>query len=107
METVLVVGHNPAMAELTSLLADGEGSRGARARWRRASSTSGLAVLRYAGAWDDLDARLVRASTASTSAAAERRRVRSATATAPAPGVRCRCPPSGHASYAAGHDADA
>jgi phosphohistidine phosphatase len=54
--TVLVVGHNPTTAELTSMLCDGEGSREAHDALARGFATSGLAVLRYAGAWTDLEA---------------------------------------------------
>ncbi len=53
--TVLVVGHNPTMAQLTSLLTDGEGSREAHEALGEGFVTSGLAVLRYAGDWADLD----------------------------------------------------
>lgn len=55
VETVLVVGHNPTMAQLTSLLTDGEGSREAHEALGRGFVTSGLAVLRYSGEWADLD----------------------------------------------------
>lgn len=53
--TVLLVGHNPTMAQLTSLLTDGEGSREAHEALGRGFVTSGLAVLTYAGTWADLD----------------------------------------------------
>ncbi|MFM6848764.1 MAG: SixA phosphatase family protein [Terrabacter sp.] len=53
--TVLVVGHNPTMAQLTSLLTDGEGSREAHDALGAGFVTSGLAVLRYAGEWADID----------------------------------------------------
>ncbi len=55
METVLVIGHNPTMAQLTSLLANGEGSREAHAALADGFVTCGVAVLRYAGPWVDLD----------------------------------------------------
>lgn len=55
METVLVIGHNPTMAQLTSLLANGVGSREAHAALADGFVTSGVAVLRYAGSWADLD----------------------------------------------------
>jgi len=55
MATVLVVGHNPTMAQLTSELTDGEGSREAHEALGQGFVTSGLAVLRYAGEWADLD----------------------------------------------------
>jgi phosphohistidine phosphatase len=53
--TVLVVGHNPTMAQLTSLLTDGQGSHEAHDALAQGFVTSGLAVLRYAGDWADLD----------------------------------------------------
>ena len=53
--TVLVVGHNPTMAQLTSLLTDGEGSREAHDALGEGFVTSGMAVLRYAGEWADID----------------------------------------------------
>ena len=52
---VLVVGHNPTMANLTSLLSDGDGSREAHDALAAGFVTSGLAVLQYAGEWADLD----------------------------------------------------
>jgi phosphohistidine phosphatase len=56
MATVLVVGHNPAMAELTTMLTDGEGSREAHDALAEGFATSGLAVMRYQGEWEDLEA---------------------------------------------------
>ena len=56
MATVLVIGHNPTMAELTSLLADGDGSSPAHEALAGGFKTNGLAVLRYQGAWEDLEA---------------------------------------------------
>ncbi len=53
--TVLVIGHNPTMAELTSLLADGDGSSPAHDALADGFATSGLAVLRYQGDWEDLE----------------------------------------------------
>lgn len=53
--TVLVVGHNPTMANLTSLLTDGEGSTEAHDALGRGFVTSGLAVLSYPGEWADLE----------------------------------------------------
>ncbi|GAA6524692.1 histidine phosphatase family protein [Intrasporangium sp. DVR] len=53
--SVLVVGHNPTMAQLTSLLSDGDGSRQAHEALAAGFATSGVAVLRYAGDWADLD----------------------------------------------------
>lgn len=55
MTTVMVVGHNPSMAQLTSLLSDGDGSREAHEALGRGFATSGVAVLRYVGAWADLE----------------------------------------------------
>lgn len=54
MGTVLVVGHNPTMAQLTSLLSDGDGSRQAHDALGDGFSTSGVAVLRYQGSWENL-----------------------------------------------------
>jgi phosphohistidine phosphatase len=54
MATVLVVGHNPTMAQLASLLTDGDGSREAHEAMGQGFSTCGIAVLRYAGDWADL-----------------------------------------------------
>jgi phosphohistidine phosphatase len=53
--TVLVVGHNPTMAQLTSLLTDGEGSREAHDALGRGFVPGGLAVLQYAGDWTDIE----------------------------------------------------
>lgn len=53
--TVLVIGHNPTMANLTSLLSDGEGSHQAHDALADGFVTSGLAVLRYDGDWADID----------------------------------------------------
>lgn len=53
--TVLVVGHNPTMAQLTSMLTDGEGSLEAHEALGRGFVTGGLAVLSYAGDWTDID----------------------------------------------------
>jgi phosphohistidine phosphatase len=53
--SVMVVGHNPTMAQLTSLLTDGDGSRQAHEALGDGFVTSGIAVLRYAGDWEDLD----------------------------------------------------
>jgi phosphohistidine phosphatase len=55
MTTVLVVGHNPTMAEVASRLTDGQGSSNAHEALGKGFATSGLAVLRYAGDWTDLD----------------------------------------------------
>src|SRR6478752_5315359 len=53
--TVLVVGHNPTTAHLTSILTDGDGSREAHDALAAGFATSGLAVLRYQGEWADLE----------------------------------------------------
>lgn len=53
--SVLVIGHNPTMAQLTSLLTDGDGSRRAHEALAKGFATSGVAVLRYAGDWADID----------------------------------------------------
>ncbi|MGW5238837.1 SixA phosphatase family protein [Monashia sp. NPDC004114] len=55
MATVLVVGHNPTMAHLTTMLTDGEGSREAHDALGRGFVTSGLAILSYPGDWADID----------------------------------------------------
>ncbi len=55
MSTILVVGHNPAMAELTSLLADGEGSSEAHEALSAGFATTGLAVLKCTADWAALE----------------------------------------------------
>lgn len=55
MTTVLVIGHNPTMAEICSRLTDGQGSTAAHEALAQGFVTSGVAVLRYAGDWADLD----------------------------------------------------
>ena len=55
MTTVLVIGHNPTMAEVASRLTDGQGSTMAHEALAKGFATSGLAILRYAGDWTDLD----------------------------------------------------
>ncbi len=54
--SVMVIGHNPTMAELTSRLCDGAGSTEAHDALSRGFETAGVAVLDYAGEWADLDA---------------------------------------------------
>jgi phosphohistidine phosphatase len=54
--TVLVVGHNPTTAHLTSILTEGDGSREAHDALAEGFATSGLAVLRYQGEWADIEA---------------------------------------------------
>jgi len=53
--SVLVIGHNPTIAQLTSMLSDGDGSRAAHEALAAGFATSGVAVLRYAGDWADLE----------------------------------------------------
>lgn len=53
--TVLVVGHNPTMAQTTSLLSDGDGSTPAHEALGDGFVTGGIAVLRYSGDWADLE----------------------------------------------------
>ena len=54
LETVLVVGHAPAMPAIASMLCDGEGSAEAHRAMAEGFPTSGIALLRYAGEWDIL-----------------------------------------------------
>ena len=54
--TVLVIGHNPTAAELTSILSADASSAEAVDAVALGFVTSGLAVLSYAGEWADLDA---------------------------------------------------
>jgi phosphohistidine phosphatase len=54
-QVVLVVGHNPTMASLASGLAEGDGSSQAHECLADGFPTSSLAVLRFAGNWQDLD----------------------------------------------------
>jgi phosphohistidine phosphatase len=53
-QVVLVVGHNPTMAALASGLSDGSGSMAAHDCLAAGFPTSTVAVLRYAGSWDEL-----------------------------------------------------
>ncbi len=53
-DTLMLVGHNPGIAALTSVLADGEGSREAHQALANGFPTSGVAVLRFSGHWSDL-----------------------------------------------------
>lgn len=62
VECVVVVGHNPTMAYLASMLDDGSGDAEAGNALATGFPTSALAVFAYDGAWYDLDpatARLV------------------------------------------------
>ena len=54
-QTVMIVGHNPAIAELALILA-GDGASNAFALLMRGFPPGGLAFLSYPGAWDDLRA---------------------------------------------------
>jgi phosphohistidine phosphatase len=54
LETVLVVGHAPAIPAVASMLSDGEGSAQAHQAMAAGFPTSGIALLRYAGEWDGL-----------------------------------------------------
>ena len=59
---LVVVGHNPTMAQLAQLLDDGEGDPEASNAMARGFPTSAVAVFEYDGPWADLDvtsARLV------------------------------------------------
>jgi phosphohistidine phosphatase len=59
---VVVVGHNPTMAQLAQLLDDGEGDPDASRAMASGFPTSAVAVFEYDGAWAGLDitgARLV------------------------------------------------
>ncbi|MGL5825984.1 MAG: SixA phosphatase family protein [Nocardioides sp.] len=52
--TVLLLGHNPAMAYLAQILADGDGDRAAEEAMIAGFSTSAAAVLEVAGPWSAL-----------------------------------------------------
>jgi phosphohistidine phosphatase len=54
IDSVLVVGHNPTIADLTLGLA-GDGEADALARAAEKYPTGGLATLRYEGSWSALD----------------------------------------------------
>jgi phosphohistidine phosphatase len=55
IRTLVVVGHNPTMASLATLLDDGEGDEEAGNEIAVAFPTSALAVFEYDGDWADLD----------------------------------------------------
>jgi phosphohistidine phosphatase len=55
VDTVIVVGHAPAIPALASMLCDGEGSQEAHQALAEGYPTCGLAVLRFNGEWQDLD----------------------------------------------------
>lgn len=53
--TVLLIGHNPTMAQLVHLLDDGGGEPEVFARVAEDFPTSALAVLEVTGPWDEID----------------------------------------------------
>jgi phosphohistidine phosphatase len=55
IRTLVVVGHNPTMASLVTLLDDGEGDAEAGNEVAIGFPTSAMAVLEYDGDWADLD----------------------------------------------------
>jgi len=55
VESVVMVGHNPTMAYLASLLDDGTGDTDAGNALATGFPTSALAVFAYDGPWSDLD----------------------------------------------------
>ena len=55
IRTLVVVGHNPTMATLVTLLDDGEGDDEAGNEVALGFPTSAMAVLEYDGDWADLD----------------------------------------------------
>jgi len=55
IQTLVVVGHNPAMASLATLLDDGEGDDEAGNEVAVGFPTSAVAVFQYDGDWADLD----------------------------------------------------
>lgn len=55
-QVLMVVGHNPAIAVLASMLSEGNGSTAAHEVLASGFPTSTVAVLGYAGPWEDLDA---------------------------------------------------
>ncbi len=52
--TILVVGHNPTIAYLASLLDDGEGDPPVSSEMMSGYPTSAVALFEYAGHWSDL-----------------------------------------------------
>lgn len=54
--TVVVVGHQPTMSGTVELLAGPGSDPGGLARIRTKYPTNGVAVLRFRGRWEDLDA---------------------------------------------------
>jgi phosphohistidine phosphatase len=55
IRTLVVVGHNPTMASLATLLDDGEGDDEAGNEVATGFPTSAVAVFQYDGDWADLD----------------------------------------------------
>jgi phosphohistidine phosphatase len=55
IRTLVVVGHNPTVASLATLLDDGEGDEEASNEVTLGFPTSALAVFSYDGDWSDLD----------------------------------------------------
>lgn len=55
VRTLVLVGHAPTIPDLASGLSDGQGSPDAHRAMGEGYPTCGLAVLRYAGEWPDLD----------------------------------------------------
>jgi phosphohistidine phosphatase len=53
--TLVVVGHNPTIAYLASMLDDGEGDDEAANEMATGFPTGALTVMEYDGAWADLD----------------------------------------------------
>ena len=90
--TVLVVGHNPTMAQLTSLLTDGEGARGPR-RGLRHERARGPALR---GGLGRPRPRHVRAGALPRQPRSRRLTGRRPVGTGS--GCEMRCPPSGHGS---------
>lgn len=62
VETVVVVGHNPTMAYLASMLDDGTGDTDAGNQLATGFPTNALAVFTYAHPWSDLDSASARLS---------------------------------------------
>jgi phosphohistidine phosphatase len=55
IQTLVVVGHNPTMALLVTLLDDGEGDEEAGNEITLGFPTSAMAVFTFDGKWEDLD----------------------------------------------------
>ena len=54
VDTVVVVGHSPSIPDLVGALCDGSGSTQAHQALAEGYPTCGVAILRYAGDWEDL-----------------------------------------------------